>query len=101
MGLYSRNKVTGRILEFQSSAARGTLVKNAISSGLAAEDVEEIEGSFEDFEAAQAADPTRVVEIEMQQELELIRRKEREILMQDAINRLKAEGVVLKHFGRG
>lgn len=57
-------KATNRILEMQSGATAGTLIKNAESAGYLASDVEEREVDTAGYLAALAADPVEIAQAE-------------------------------------
>lgn len=56
------HKATKRILEMQSGATPGTLLKNAESAGYSAADIEEREVDEAGYQAALAADPVELAQ---------------------------------------
>lgn len=57
-------KATNRIIEMQSSATAGTLIKNAENAGYLAADIEEREVDDAGYLTALAADPVEVAKVE-------------------------------------
>lgn len=53
-------KATNQIIEMQSRARMGTLIKNAISQGYAVEDIEEREVTYLEYKEALKLDPLEI-----------------------------------------
>ena len=60
-------KATKRVIEMQSDATPGTLLKNAINAGYDPTEVEEIEVDQAGYEAAKLEDPVEIANAQAQQ----------------------------------